>query len=187
MLIGHKIEFKPITADGYALCAEWMSNPSYMGNYYNIFPETNETIHELVESSNKGGGGAFFIWDKEGKEPVGTIGYFNPFTFSPTFSGLEIWYQVHQDHRGKRIATQAASLLINHLFNAIRPPINRIQATVVMGNEASRRVLEHSGMNEEGMMRGVWFLHGEYHDEHLYSILRSEWGGEKNYRINHEF
>jgi RimJ/RimL family protein N-acetyltransferase len=181
------MELKPITPEGYGLCAEWMSDPSYMGNFYNIYPETHVTIGEFVEESQKGGGGAFFIWDKEKKEPIGTIGYFNPFTFSPMFSGLEIWYQVHHSHRGKRVATQATSLLVNHIFNAVRPPVNRIQATVVKGNEASRRVLEHSGMKEEGTMRGVWFLHGEYHDEHLYSILRSDWGGEKSYRINHDF
>jgi RimJ/RimL family protein N-acetyltransferase len=153
LLIGKKIELKPLTPDGYTLAAKWFSDSSYMGNFYNIFPETNETIHELVESCNKTGGGAYFIWDRDKNEPVGAIGYFNPFTFSPAFSGFEIWYQVHQDHRGKRVATQAASLLINHLFNAGRPPVNRIQATVVLGNEASRKVLEHSGMKEEGIMR----------------------------------
>lgn len=140
MLIGKNVEIKPITQDMYPLCAEWFSDPSYMGNFYNIFPETNESIHELVESCIKTGGGAYLIWDKEKKEPVGAIGYFNPFTFSPAFSGFEIWYQVHHHHRRRGVATQAASLLINHLFNAVRPPVNRIQATVVLGNEASRRV-----------------------------------------------
>ena len=187
MLIGKKIELKPITPEGYPLFAEWWSDPAYMGNFYNISPETPQTIQHYVEAFNKYEGGAFFIWDKEKKEPIGTIGYFNPFTFSPMFSGLEIWYQVHQDHRGKRIATQAASLLINHLFNAVRPPINRIQATVVKGNEASSSVLMHSGMSEDGVYRGTWFLHGEYHDMRLYSILRSDWLSEKDYRLKHDF
>ena len=95
---------------------------------------------------------------------------------SPAFNGFEIGYQVHQDHRGQGLATQAACLLINHLFNAVRPPVNRNQATVVVGNDASCRVLEKSGMGREGVMRGVWFLNGIYRDERLFSIVRGDWG-----------
>ncbi len=104
---------------------------------------------------------------------------------SPAFNGFEIWYQVHQDHRGKGLATQAASMLVNHLFNATS--VNRIQATVVVGNDASCRVLEKSGMSKEGVMRGVWFLHGVYRDEYLYSIVRGDWVSDEVYKQKHRF
>ena len=76
---------------------------------------------------------------------------------------------------------------INHLFNTVRPLINRIQATVVVDNNASCRVLEKSGMRKEGVMCGVWFLHGVYRDEHLYSIVRGDWFSDEAYRQKHSF
>ncbi len=186
VLIGNKIELKPVQPQDYQLVADWMSDPNYLGNYYNISPETPQSIQHLVEYMSKSGD-TYLIVDRTSKQPLGTIGYWNPFSMTPTFNGLEIWYQVHQDHRGQGLATQAASLLINHLFNACRPPVNRIQATVVVGNNASCRVLEKSGMTKEGIMRGVWFLHGTYRDEHLYSIVRDDWASDEAFRQKHLF
>jgi RimJ/RimL family protein N-acetyltransferase len=123
--------------------------------------------------------------NKEDEKKIGTIGYWNPFSLTEYFHGLEIWYQIHQDHRGRGVATQAASILINHLFNATS--VNRIQATVVVGNDASCKVLEKSGMQRDGIYRGVWYLHGAYRDEYLYSIIRSDWVSDQDYRQKHRF
>jgi ribosomal-protein-alanine N-acetyltransferase len=71
-------------------------------------------------------------------------------------------------------------VLINHLFDAT--PTERIQATVVVGNEPSQRVLERSGMQRDGIYRKVLFLHGRYVDTHLYSIVREDWEDEQAYR-----
>jgi RimJ/RimL family protein N-acetyltransferase len=131
------------------------------------------------------GGRVYFIIAKDTKKPLGTIGYENPFTMSSELNGFEIWYQIHQDHRGKGLATQAASLLVNHLFNTT--PVNRIQATVVVGNDTSCLVLEKSGMRKEGVMRGVWFLHGAYVDMYLYSIVREDWVNDQQYKQKHAF
>ena len=184
VLIGEKISLKPAQPEDYQLFADWWSDPKYLGNFYNITPETPQTVQHLVEVKSKEGG-VYLIIDKETKKPLGTIGYWNPFTMSPAFNGFEIWYQVHQDHRGRGLATQAASMLVNHLFNTTA--VNRIQATVVVGNDASCRVLEKSGMSKEGVMRGVWFLNGVYRDEHLYSIVRGDWVSDMDYRQRYAF
>ena len=84
-----------------------------------------------------------------------------------------------------RAATQAVSLLINHLFSTTS--INRIQATVVVGNDVSSRVLEKAGMQKDGIYRGIWFLHGTYRDMYMHAIIRSDWGNEQSYRQRHEF
>jgi ribosomal-protein-alanine N-acetyltransferase len=183
VLIGEKISLKPAQPEDYQLFADWWSDPKYLGNFYNITPRTPQMVQHLIEESKDGG--VYFIIDKDTKQPLGTIGYWDPFTMSPAFNGFEIWYQVHQDHRGKGLATQAASMLVNHLFNATS--VNRIQATVVVGNDASCRVLEKSGMRKEGVIRGVWFLHGVYRDEHLYSIVRGDWVSDEVYKLKHRF
>ena len=184
VLIGEKISLKPAQPEDYQLIADWWGDPKYLGNFYNINPEIPETIQHTVEAMRQSGN-AYIIIDKATKQPLGTIGYWIPFSMTPAFNGFEIWYNVHPDHRLQGLATQAASMLINHLFNATS--INRIQATVVVGNDASCRVLEKSGMMKEGVMRGVWFLHGVYRDEHLYSIVRGDWVSDQSYRQKHAF
>jgi len=177
MLIGKNLAFKVVTPEDYPLIAKWFSDPNYMGNYYNIWPQTQNQMQRLSEETK--GRGFYLIVSQEEKQAMGTIGYFNPFTYQG-HQGLEIWYQVHPDFRNKGVATQAACLLINHLFDAT--PTERIQATVVIGNEASCRVLEKAGMQREGIYRRVSFLHGRYVDLHLYSIVRSDWKDEQAYR-----
>jgi ribosomal-protein-alanine N-acetyltransferase len=61
-------------------------------------------------------------------------------------------------------------------------PIERLQATTVVGNDASRRVLEKAGMQREGTLRRVTFVHGEYVDMHIFSIIRADWSDERAYR-----
>jgi RimJ/RimL family protein N-acetyltransferase len=60
--------------------------------------------------------------------------------------------------------------------------VERLQAAMVVGNEASRQVAEHAGMQHEGIYRKVYFLHGRYVDLHLYSIVREDWEDEQAYR-----
>jgi len=110
------------------------------------------------------------------------MGFVNPFTIPTLWRALEIWYQVHPKARGNGHASQAACLLVNHLFST--RPLERIQATVVVGNDASCRVLENAGMQRDGVYRRVFFLHGQYVDMHLYSIVRDDWHDEDAYRAS---
>ena len=69
--------------------------------------------------------------------------------------------------------------MVNHLFSSL--PINRIQASVVEANIGSRRAVEKAGMKKEGLLRGIYFLRGEYVDYLLYAILRADWGDENTF------
>ena len=177
MLIGKNITLKTVRAEDFELISEWWSDPDYMGDFYNVWPQTPEGVKESMEEKNESG--AYLILDREENKPMGTIGYFDPFAIR-SFMGLEIWYQVHHDYRKGGVATQAACLLINHLFDSTTT--QRIHATVAIGNDASCRVLEKAGMQKEGVYRSVFFLHGRYIDMHLYSIVRQDWKDENSYR-----
>ena len=161
------------------------NDPDYWGPFYNVFADT---VGEWEEEARKECSRDELVLpttDREIDEPLGMIGYFNPFTLSPFFRGLEIWYQVHPNARRRGVATEATCILVNHRFNV--RPIERIQATVVVGNEGSCRVLERAGMQRDGLLRNVFFLEGGYHDMHLYSIVRSDWGSESVYREGRDF
>jgi RimJ/RimL family protein N-acetyltransferase len=180
MLIGTTISLKPVTSDDAQLVAEWFSDPAYLGEFFNITPRTRQMIEPWMADAHGPEKGTYLITRREQQDSVGVVGFWNPFTNTDIYKGLELWWTLHQRHRHEGSATQAACLLVNHLFDST--PVERLQAAVVIGNEASCRVAERAGMQCDGVYRKVYFLHGRYVDAHLYSIVREDWEDERAYR-----
>lgn len=186
MLVGRNVRLAEYEPSFAPFITEWMNDPAYWGPFYNVWTSTRPQWEEELGKSGDGDSRlSFVIKSREDDRPLGTIGYFTPSTLSTLFRGLEIWYQVHPAERGKGVATEAAAILIDHLFSA--RPWQRIQATVIDGNDGSRRVLEHVGMRHEGVLREVTFLRGTYRDMHMYAIVRGDWESEAAYRARFDF
>jgi RimJ/RimL family protein N-acetyltransferase len=188
MLIGPKLRLKPLELSDATLAAEWFSDPEYLGSYYNVWPQTRvgweKAIAKYADEKYEDEG-TFLILRSEDREPLGMIGYYTPASATEFYHGLEIWYQVHPKARRQRVATQASMLLVNHLFSAV--PVARIEATTVVGNEASDHVLGLAGLTHEGILRNKLFLHGQYQNMNLYSITRDDWQDEERYRQDRDF
>jgi [ribosomal protein S5]-alanine N-acetyltransferase len=185
MLIGKHLrlaEWEPAFA---GFITEWMNDPAYWGPFYNVWPSTQPQWEEQLAKGGDETRCSFVIKAREDDRPLGTIGYFTPSTLPSLFLAREVWYQVHPVERGRGVATQAAAILVDHLFSAV--PNQRIQATVIEGNQGSARVLETIGMRHEGVLRQMAYLRGEYVDIHMYSILRDEWNSETDYRTRFDF
>ncbi len=75
--------------------------------------------------------------------------------------------------RGQGLATEAAGLLVDYLFE--NWPVNRLSCGMSVHNHASRRVAEKCGFKHEGVQRGIVFVGGEYVDCHSLALLRSDW------------
>lgn len=92
----------------------------------------------------------------------------------PYGSGYEIGYRIFKPaDMGKGYASEALSLIVGYLFS--RKSCDRIQATTIMGNEASQRVIEKNGFKLEGVLRKALFHRGENRDIRMNSITRDEW------------
>lgn len=116
--------------------------------------------------------GRLLICAPEG-EILGSIWYFQT---APYLDGLEIGYHLFDVRsRGKGHMSEALRLLVGFLFATRK--INRLQLTVMLGNEASRRVAQKCGFQSEGIVRGALFLRGESHDLEMFSLLRAEAAG----------
>lgn len=83
------------------------------------------------------------------------------------------WTMADIAMRGQGLMTEAASLLVDYLFE--NWPVNRLSCGMSVHNHASRRVAEKCGFQHEGIQRGVVFVNGEYVDCHSLSLLRSDW------------
>jgi RimJ/RimL family protein N-acetyltransferase len=180
VLVGSRIRLTEYASSDAALLANWMNDLAYWGPFYNVWTTTAEQWRAQIAAQDDDGSTklSFLVRDQDDR-PLGTAGYFTPFTLN-AHRALEIWYQVHPDERGRGIATEAAAILTNHLFSAL--PVERVQATSIEGNDASCRVMERIGMQREGLLRNVSFLRGRWVNMHMYSIVRSDWQSEWDYQ-----
>ena len=77
--------------------------------------------------------------------------------------------------QGKGYGTEAMNLLIDYGFNTLN--LNRLDLKVNDFNSRAIKCYKKVGFIEEGRMRQSCFRNGEYHDQIIMSILRSEWKG----------
>ena len=118
--------------------------------------------------------GEFYDWavtlkGEEGKM-IGTCG-FSRIDFINDIG--EIGYVISPEYRGNGYATEAAEKIINFGFNKLN--FNRIEAKYIVGNDASRAVMEKCGLKFEGISRSAMLIKGSYRDIGTCSILKSEY------------
>ena len=83
-----------------------------------------------------------------------------------------IGYWLGQNHWGRGIGTAVSGAMLRYGFETL--DVERIQAEVFGWNPASARVLEKNGFVLDGRRRKAIFKDGEFVDELIYSILRSD-------------
>ena len=100
---------------------------------------------------------------------VATVGFH---TISAAFGTAEITYDVAPEHWGKGIAQAACRAAT--LWGFEIKGWHRIQATTVLPNVRSQRVLERVGYKREGRVRNLRLVRGVPTDYWLYSAIPGE-------------
>lgn len=85
----------------------------------------------------------------------------------------EIGYVIHPDYHGQGLAAEAAACVIAFGFLKLR--LHRVEARYMVGNEASRRVMEKCGMTFEGIHREAIYVKDAYHDVGVCALLREDY------------
>jgi RimJ/RimL family protein N-acetyltransferase len=85
----------------------------------------------------------------------------------------KIGFTLAPEFTGRGYATEGAALMLDYLFGARGK--HRVRAECDPRNSASAAVLERIGMRREGWLRESTWSKGEWTDDLLYAILRSEW------------
>ena len=102
---------------------------------------------------------------------VGTIFHFMTRPYS---SGREIGLRIFDPAtRGLGYGTAALRLLVDNLF--ANHPINRLEWTCDVRNRSSAAVAVKCGFASEGVVRGLVFQNGTYHDAEIYGLVRADW------------
>lgn len=168
MLMGEKVNIRPLERDDLGWFTEWNNDPEYKGSYEPLENNTLEEIKEWFDSEKKTE--SWVITDKQGT-PMGQI------ITGPQGDYYWLGYILHPDYRGRGYTTEAVKLLVDHLFKTKKTV--RIQAECNPENRPSIRVLEKAGFTYEGLKRKAAYIQGVYMDGAIYSILREEWDQKK--------
>ena len=99
---------------------------------------------------------------------VGTCGY----VWLRRFRG-EIGYELHRTFWRQGIMKEALAAIVQFGFQQLG--LNRIEALVMMDNEASISLLRSLGFQHEGILREHDYFKGQFHDMHCFALLKNEW------------
>jgi [ribosomal protein S5]-alanine N-acetyltransferase len=103
---------------------------------------------------------------------AGIVSWRTTKTAGPEGGCLDIGALLLPEHRGKGFGTTAQRLLAEYLFATTLA--NRLQAITDVENLAEQKALEGAGFRREGLLRGLVFDRGRWHDGVLYAQLRHD-------------
>lgn len=85
------------------------------------------------------------------------------------YSSAFVGYAMDEIYAGKGIVTEAVELVVQFAFEQVG--LHRVEAYVSTENSASIRVLEKSGFQQEGLLRKLLYINGQWVDHYLYARL----------------
>lgn len=101
---------------------------------------------------------------KESNKMIGTAG-FNLISFPN--SRAEISYDLSPEYWGRGVMLKSINGILK--FADVALELVRIQATVIIDNERSIKVLERTGFKKEGLLKKYEVVEGEHKDYYMYS------------------
>jgi RimJ/RimL family protein N-acetyltransferase len=165
LLEGKNVNLKLVEKEDLPSYLKWVNDPTFFGEYNPLEQETKAGMEKDYDTAPSGRQ-RFFVEKKDGTK-IGVIGVF------PVGDLWEIGIALIPSERGKGYCTEATLVMIDYLF--LSRDLVRLQAHTDRRNVASQKALEKVGLKKEGVIRKSMFIHGEWRDLILYSILREEW------------
>lgn len=86
---------------------------------------------------------------------------------------LDIGYVFARPQWGQGYATELTRAIVEVAFTQFR--MQRVRATVALGNERSAAVLEKAGLRWEAVLRRHVRARGKWWDVQLYGLIREDW------------
>lgn len=90
-------------------------------------------------------------------------------------SSCWVGYWIASDVSGRGVASAAVALAVAHALGPVG--LHRVEATIDPANAASRAVVGHIGMREEGLLRRYLDIDGAWRDHLLYALTVEEMPG----------
>ncbi|HXG87274.1 MAG TPA: GNAT family protein [Vicinamibacterales bacterium] len=101
------------------------------------------------------------------------VGIFQVRQLEPGFGSAEWGFALGSAFWGTGIFTASAQMVLDFAFGVIG--VHRLEARAAVRNGRGNGALRKMGATCEGVLRRSFLRNGEYLDQHLYSILDSDW------------
>ncbi|MEW5760632.1 MAG: GNAT family protein [Candidatus Thermoplasmatota archaeon] len=169
-----RLILRKMTLDDAKDLFEYASDPDvakYVSwDYHKSIEDSINFIKSVIQKYEKKEVSEWGIIYKGDGKFIGTCGYV---WWVPAHDRAEIAFALSKKYWNKGLITEAVEEVIKFGFEKMM--LNKIMASCMIENIASRRVLEKVGMTFEGILREHIFARGSYHDLKVYSILRKEY------------
>ena len=132
------------------------------------YAQAEEIVQFYAESVGK----TFNRWviiEKFSGQLIGTCGFHK---WDKRNRRSEIGYDLSPDYWRKGYMTEALSAVIANGFDRMR--LNRIEAQVYIENEASVRLLQKLGFQQEALLRDYYCVDGIFYDHYLFSLIKRD-------------
>lgn len=164
------VRLRPIEKEDAEFLRDCINHPDVI-KWLGIAPEPKniDQEEEWIETKTSNENEVSFMIEYK-DETVGEIALIDIHKY---YRRARFGFLMHPDYHGKGIGTKSLQMLLDYGFNQLN--LHKIEGGHYEGNEASRRVQEKLGFQEEGRKRDEKFVDGEYKDLVLMSILEDEW------------
>ncbi len=122
----------------------------------------NKTINYCLENERY----LFAIELKETHEVIGMI--LQCSASNQIFNFSEVGYAIGKKHWNKGYVSEALKAMIDFLFSL---GVHKVIASHLIGNNASKRVMEKNHMIFEGIRKEEIYYHNKYHDVAYYYLI----------------
>lgn len=131
--------------------------------------EADELIKNWNQRYEKNQGIRWGITLKSESRLIGTCGFHN---WIMEHHKAEIGYELNPQYWNKGIMTEAIQEILKYGFQVLE--LNRIEAFIDPQNISSRKLLEKSGLREEGLLKEVFFEKNRFVDANIFAILKRD-------------
>ena len=128
--------------------------------------EANMTLDKTIDYCIANARYLFAIEIKETHEVIGMI--LQCSTASETFNFSEIGYAIGRKYWNNNYATEALYGMIRFLFDR---GVHKVVVSHLVGNNASKRVIEKNGLTYEGRRKDEVYYHEQYYDVDYYYLI----------------
>ena len=128
--------------------------------------EEDMTLEKTIDYCLKAERYLFAIERKDTHEVIGMI--LQCSTASKVFNSSEIGFAIGQKHWNQGYTTEALKKMIDFLLSI---GVHKVVASYLIGNNASKRVMEKCQMIYEGVRKEEIFYHDKYHDVAYYFLI----------------
>jgi RimJ/RimL family protein N-acetyltransferase len=101
------------------------------------------------------------------------IGMSHFHSFDERSKSIKLAILLEPNFQGQGLGSEAVAVMLEYAFKTF--DLHRVSLSAFSSNPAGLRAYERAGFRFEGVRRKAWFRDGEWHDDVVMAVLRSEW------------